>query len=112
MKNQLQSGEALYVTAPGGGFTSGIGYQIGAALFGVAGATVAAGTVGVLWRVGVFTLPKNTTETWVVGDIIYWSPTNQNCTKTNASSDLRIGVATDPVTVASTPTGNVVLVPQ
>jgi predicted RecA/RadA family phage recombinase len=112
MKNQLQNGDALYITAPAGGFTTGVGYQIGPALFGIAGSTVPAGTIGVLWRVGVFILPKNITETWVAGEIIYWSPTNQNCTKTNASSDLRIGIATDPVTVASTPTGNVVLVPQ
>ena len=66
MKNQLQHGDAISVTAPAGGLTSGNPYMIGAALFGVAGATVAAGLTGVLWLKGAFTLPKISAQAWAV----------------------------------------------
>ena len=111
MKNQVQTGDAIYVTAPSGGVVSGTAYQIGAALFGIAGATVASGSTAVLWVVGVFTMPKSTGETWAVGDVIYWSPTNQYCTKTNSSSDLKIGVAVAAFGTATIATGTVRLTP-
>ncbi len=111
MKNQTQQGDAIYVTAPAGGFISGNAYQIGAAVFGVAGFTCAAGATGVLWLVGVYTLPKSTSETWAVGDVIYWSPTDQWCTKTNSSSDLKIGIAVAAVGTATIATGSVRLCP-
>jgi predicted RecA/RadA family phage recombinase len=111
MKNQVQQGDAIYVTAPSGGFTSGLGYQVGAALFGIAGATVTVGNTGVLWVVGVFTLPKLSTDAWGVGDIIYWDNTaNQWCTKT-AASNLRIGVAV-AANLATTTIGTIRLVAQ
>jgi predicted RecA/RadA family phage recombinase len=111
MNNQLQQGDAIYVTAPTGGFTSGNGYQIGASLFGVAGFTCIAGATGVLWRKGVFALKKISAQSWAVGDIIYWSPNNLACTNVNSSSDIKIGVAT---AVAANPsaTGNVCLTGQ
>lgn len=101
MKNQVQAGDAIYVTAPAGGLISGAPTLIGTALFGIAGATVAATVTGVLWVTGVFTVPKSTGESWAVGDPIYWSPTFLRCTKTNSSSDLRVGTAVVADTTAA-----------
>jgi predicted RecA/RadA family phage recombinase len=56
-------------------------------------------------------MPKSTGETWAVGDVIYWSPTNQYCTKTNSSTDLKIGVAVAAVGTATIATGTVRLTP-
>jgi predicted RecA/RadA family phage recombinase len=86
---------------------SGTVYQIGR-LVGVAGFTTKTTTggvstivTGVLWLVGVFNLPKATGETWAFGDLVYWSPTNQYCTKTNASSDALLGVSVSVVGTAT-----------
>lgn len=110
MKNQVQQGDAIYVTAPTGGVVSGNGYQIGAALFGIAGASIVAGNTAALWVVGVFTLPKLSTDAWAVGDILYWDNTNFWITKT-VGSNLRIGVAV-AANIATTTVGTVRLVAQ
>jgi predicted RecA/RadA family phage recombinase len=83
MRNQLQTGDAIAVTAPSGGFTDGNCYQIGAALFGVAGYTCLVGATGELWLKGVFALTKMTTQV-ALGDIVYWDNTDGP----------RIGIAT------------------
>lgn len=101
MKNQVGPGHAINVVAPGGGFVSGTPYQIGAGgtgvgagmLFGVAGASVAAGIVGVLWTYGEFTLPKVSAQAWAVGQAIYWDNSAKLCTTLAAAGQL-IGVAT------------------
>ena len=67
MKNQVQNGDALNVTAPSGGFTSGNGYLI-ENIFGVAGFSCSAGAAGVLWLVGVYSLTKLSAQAWNVGD--------------------------------------------
>ena len=110
MKNQIQQGDALYLTAPSpNGFVSGNGYQVGS-IFGVAGVTVpyAAGAVdnGVLWLVGCFTLPKLSAQLWAQGDAIYWDSGNSWCTNAATSNTMKIGVAMD---IAANPsaTGNV-----
>ena len=112
MKNQVQQGDAINVTAPSpSGLVSGNPYLIGAGLFGVAGATVAAAGTGVLWRKGVFTLPKISAQAWAAGDVIYWSPNNNACTNVNSSSDLKIGFAT-AAAANPTATGTVCLTGQ
>jgi predicted RecA/RadA family phage recombinase len=113
MKNQVQAGDAIYVTAPAGGFTSGNAYQIGTSvalgcLFGVAGATVLVGVTGVLWVVGCFTLPKLSTDTWNVGDSIYWDNSLFQCNKVN--TNLKIGICIVPA-ASTTVIGTVRLTP-
>jgi predicted RecA/RadA family phage recombinase len=111
MKNQLSPGDALTVAAPSGGVLSGSCYQLGAALFGIAGASAASGVNFALWVKGVFSINKSTDETWDVGDIIYWSPTFQYATNNNSSSDLQIGVCVAAVATATIATGAVRLTP-
>jgi predicted RecA/RadA family phage recombinase len=94
MKNQVQQGDAINVTAPSGGLVSGNAYMIGAALFGVSATTVAQALGGVLWRKGVFTLAKVSAQAWAAGDVIYWSPSASACTNVNSSSDQKVGIAT------------------
>lgn len=115
MKNQVQAGDAIYVTAPSGGFTSGVAYMIGGAapipgLFGVAGATVLVGQTGVLWVVGCFTLPKLSTDVMAVGDAVYWDNTANQWLTRIAGSLAKVGIvivaagaATTTVTVRLTP---------
>lgn len=93
MLNQVQKGDAVYVVAPSGGFTSGKPYLIGTTLFGVAGFTCLVGATGVLWTTGVFSLAKTSAQAWVVGDPIYWN-TSTKLADNVSSTGLRIGVAT------------------
>jgi predicted RecA/RadA family phage recombinase len=93
MNNQTQKGDALYATAPGGGFVSGNGYLIGA-VFGIAGFSCAAGATGVLWLQGVYQLPKLNASAWAFGDPIYWDTGNNWCTNVEGTFR-RIGTAAD-----------------
>lgn len=92
MKNQVQVGHSIDVAAPTGGAVSGVGYLLGA-MFGIWGASAAAGVMTALHLVGVYTLPKNSAEAWTVGQAIYWDNTNFRCT-TTSTSNTKIGVAT------------------
>lgn len=93
MINQKQEGDAVYAIAPASGFVSGNAYQVGAALFGVAGFSCSAGATDVLWLKGVFSLTKTSAQAWAVGDIIYWNNTTFCCDNTLAAGP-RVGVAT------------------
>jgi predicted RecA/RadA family phage recombinase len=92
MRNQTQNGDSCYIVAPTGGFVSGNGYLIGAALFGVAGFTCAAGATGVLWLKGQYTLPKLSAQAWTVGQQVFWDNTNFWCTNV-VNGNRAIGVA-------------------
>jgi predicted RecA/RadA family phage recombinase len=92
MKNQFAQGDALDLVAPGGGVVSGNGYQFGASLFGIASTTAAAGVVVSFYLVGVYTLPKLSTDAWAVGDLLYWDNTNHWLTKT-VGTNLLVGKA-------------------
>jgi predicted RecA/RadA family phage recombinase len=93
MKNQVQEGRAINVTTPGGGYTAGNGYQVGASIFGVAALTTTSGQSNVLWVVGVYSLAKFATEVWAVGDEIYWNNGSQLCTNVLGSGHIKIGKA-------------------
>ncbi len=92
MKNLRQEGWAVYVPAPQGGCVGGTLYVIGS-IFGVAAYDAAEGQIVPLHNVGIYSLPKVTTEDWAVGDPIYWDASAGNCTKT-AGALPQIGVAT------------------
>lgn len=98
MKNFIQSGEVLDVTAPYA-LASGAGCLIGS-LFGVATGAADNGAAARIATTGVYDLPKVGSQAWTVGARVYWDDTNKHCT-TTASTHKLIGVAV--AAVGSTP---------
>lgn len=90
MKNYIQSGESLTLTA-GGTLTSGQGLLVGT-IFGVVAEAAVSGQLYTLVFQGVFDLPKAASVTPAVGAKVYWDDTNKNVT-TTASGNTLIGVA-------------------
>ena len=92
MKNYVQRGDVLTVTAPAN-VASGAGVVIGS-LFGVAQRAALSGEQVEIVTKGVFTMPRATGggTAWAVGDRLYWDATNGVLTKT-ASSHKLVGVA-------------------
>lgn len=89
MKNHVQDGRVLTVTAPTGGVSSGGGVMSGS-LFGVAAFDAVEGAEVEVATEGVFELPKTTGTAWTVGLPIFWNNTTK---KAAATGDLQIGVA-------------------
>lgn len=101
MKNYVQKGENLTLAAPydvtsGGGVKSGL-------IFGVAAGDALSGADIDLVTVGVFDLPKVSTDTFAVGAAVYWDDTAKLMTST-ASGNTKVGVA---VKAAGNPSGSV-----
>jgi len=72
MKNFIQEGKCVQLTAPGGGVTSGTGYIVGG-LFVVASHDADATEKFVGCTEGIYSLPKEaTTVTFAEGEICYW----------------------------------------
>lgn len=71
MKNFLQDGKSLTITAPVGGFVSGQGYIMNA-LFGIASADAAEGESAELVTEGVFSLPAVSSEAVTAFTKAYW----------------------------------------
>jgi predicted RecA/RadA family phage recombinase len=90
MKNYVQSGESLTLTA-GGTLTSGQGLLVGT-VFGVVAEAAVSGQLYTLVLEGVFDLPKAASVTPAVGAKVYWDNTNGNVTTTSSGNSL-IGVA-------------------
>lgn len=91
MRNYVQPGHSLPLTAPAGGVVSGSGYLIGS-LFVVSQLTVAAGAPFTALIDGVVDLPKATGAV-TEGQKIYWNDTTKVVT-TTASGNTLIGAAT------------------
>lgn len=103
MKNYVQDGRQLTVTAPYA-VASGVGCLVGS-LFGVTvGAAAISESVEIVTD-GVFTLAKATGAAWTQGVKIYWDDTAKNCTTTVGTNKL-VGVATAAAASGDT-TGNV-----
>ncbi|MGE5597628.1 MAG: DUF2190 family protein [Hyphomicrobiales bacterium] len=81
MKNFIQSGNTITVTAPAGGVTSGQLVVIGS-LIGVAAFDAEAGADVEIDTTGVFTLPKVATDDIAAGDKLYYASATSNLTKT------------------------------
>jgi predicted RecA/RadA family phage recombinase len=93
MKNYLQHGDTLSLTAPAGGVVSGAPYLIGAGIFGVAVHSAAEGEAFELRRRGVFSgMPKASGAAWAEGAVLYWDNTAKNFT-TTVGSNTRVGAA-------------------
>ncbi|MGQ9686628.1 MAG: DUF2190 family protein [Thiobacillaceae bacterium] len=92
MKNYVQKGETVTLTAPYA-VSSGGGALVGS-IFGVASADYASGAEGEFQLEGVFDLTRETGSGtgWSAGDLIYWDNTNKRTTKTATNNKL-IGVA-------------------
>lgn len=78
MRNFIQSGDLIKVTAPAGGVTSGDGVLIGS-LFGIAGGSAVEGGALTLATKGVYELPKLGTAVLGTGDKVSWDATNSRC---------------------------------
>lgn len=104
MKNYLQPGCTLTVTAPVGGCVSGELYKVGS-IIGVATRDAAAGNDVELQVDGVFNVAKVSAQAWAVGDPLYYVTANRNLTNVSAAGVILVGVAT---AVAANPsaTGN------
>lgn len=90
MKNFIQDGDTLTVTAPYA-VLSGAGCLVGS-LFGIAVSDALISTEVEIKTSGVFDLPKAASQAWTVGARVYWDDTAKNCT-TTASTNKLIGVA-------------------
>jgi predicted RecA/RadA family phage recombinase len=92
MKNYVQKGETLTLTAPYA-VSSGAGALVGS-IFGVAATDVASGGEGEFQVAGVFDLVRETGAGtgFSQGTLIYWDDTNKRITKTATGNKL-IGVA-------------------
>lgn len=71
MRNYVQPGVVLDLTAPTGGVTSGVAVQIGQ-LLGIPAVTAAEGETFACQVVGVFDVPKTAAEAWTEGALVYF----------------------------------------
>lgn len=107
MKNYVQAGDILTLTAPAA-VASGGGVLVGS-IFGVAKAAALISAEVEVSTCGVFSLGRTTggSTAWAVGDRIYWDDSTKLATKTAASNKL-IGVAA-AVAADAAITGDVLL---
>lgn len=92
MRNFVQSGNTIPVTAPAGGVLSGAPVRSGN-FFGVAAFDAAASTTVEIALTGVFDLPKKAADVAAVGALLYWDNAAGKVTITSAGNVL-IGAAT------------------
>lgn len=100
MKNFVQEGRSVSLTAPDGGVVSGQGILTGA-LFGIAQHSAAAGAPFECAVAGVFNINKSGSQAWTEGQLIYWENTLKLATNAGAGNTL-IGHAVKAVGSAST----------
>lgn len=72
-------------------------------LFGTAGAAASTGQSLTATRTGLHTLPRNSTETWLAGETIYWDLALRSATNVSGTGALkRIGFSAGPVVSGAT----------
>ncbi|CUA90211.1 Predicted phage recombinase, RecA/RadA family [Chelatococcus sambhunathii] len=106
MKNYVQHGDTIPLTAPAGGVVGGNGYLIGS-LFVVALFSTGEGKSFEGQTEGVIRLPKATGSAWTEGAKLYWNDTSKYVTVT-ATDNTFIGYAAAAAASADT-AGNVLL---
>jgi predicted RecA/RadA family phage recombinase len=102
MKNFIQPGDVVSMTAPTGGVVAGRGVLIGQ-LFGVATSTVAQTLPFEMATQGVFELAKTSALQIDIGDVVYWDDTAKVVNKTSAAQK-EVGYA---VSAAANPSATV-----
>lgn len=93
MKNFIQEGKTLTLTAPSGGVVSGAAYLIGG-LLAIAVADADEGDEFEGMTEGVFELAKKTSDTMSEGDPIYWDVSEEEFT-TTASTNYKVGTCVE-----------------
>jgi predicted RecA/RadA family phage recombinase len=88
MKNYIQPGDVLTLTAPYDRL-SGQGAFVGS-IFGIAAYDVLSGAVGEFAIVGVFSHAKAASQAWTAGQKIYWDNTAKVMTNV-ATGNIHIG---------------------
>lgn len=91
MKNYVQPGEVLDLTAPSGGVTAGLAVKIGVCI-AIAAVTAAEGETFAGAVTGVFDHAAATSQAWTEGALIYWDDTAKVFT-TVATSNTKAGYA-------------------
>lgn len=99
MRNYVQPGKTLTLTAPSGGVIGGNFYKIGS-FFGVAAQSAAEGVQFDLETGEVYDLPKTAAEAWAEGDVIY--ATSGGIMTTVSSGNTKVGAA---ASAAANPSG-------
>lgn len=94
MKNYVQAGNILTLTAPAGGVTAGVGYVIGANTFAVALQSAAATLPFDGATEGVFTLPKINTATAAQGARVWFNNTTKEVAFSSSAGLFMIGSLT------------------
>lgn len=102
MKNYIQPGRTLTITAPSGGVTSGQGVLTGT-LFGIATSDAAEAAEVEILTEGVVEIGKTSALQIDVGDRVFWDATNKVVNKT-ATAQVCVGVA---VSAAANPSSTV-----
>jgi predicted RecA/RadA family phage recombinase len=97
MKNYIQNGDMITVTAPVGGVNSGQGLLVGS-LFGVVASNATESEAAEIATTGVFDLPKDAATVIDQGDRVAWDDTAKEITQ--------LGVGLYPVGIAVTTAGN------
>lgn len=91
MKNYIQHGDTVDLTAPAGGVVAGTAYVIGAA-FVLAVTSADAGRPFAARFTGVVSLPKAAGVAWGQGALLYWDGATRRATTT--VTPVKIGIAT------------------
>lgn len=107
MKVFVKEGKSVDYVNSGSAISSGDVVALGAAGVGVAIADIANGATGAVQVEGVFSLAKNTGETWAIGDRLYWDSGASEFTVTAGSNTLA-GYAVEAAGSAAT-TGKIKL---
>lgn len=103
MRNYVEPGENITVTAAAPA-NSGEGVLVGS-LFGVASGDAEIGDSLVLVTVGVFEMPKVSTDAFAVGDVVDWLDSSTVVTTDDdTGNNPRVGIA---VTAAGNPSSTV-----
>lgn len=101
MKNFVAEGNIITVPTEalllGDSVIGGKGYLLSGGLFGVATATVEVTDIGqgkdcTIATTGIFDLPKQPSQAWLIGAKIYWDGMNERAT-TTATGNTLIGIA-------------------
>ncbi len=92
MKNYIQPGKTVTLTAPSGGVVAGNPYKIGQ-LFGVAQNTAAQGEDFEMDLEGVFEIVKKTADTPGQGALLYWDPSPGELTTSTTTGNMLVGSA-------------------
>lgn len=92
MRNFIQPGNVLELTAPSGGVVSGTAYKIGQLLV-VAQVSAAEGAKFSAVVEGVVELPKTSAQAWAEGAAIYWDPSPGEATTATTAGNHFIGTA-------------------